>query len=68
MRENQDLPAYVTCMAGGVKSLKVAVRELALDIVDETLEANHIDKSELLRLACLIKQNSGGELFPANSL
>ena len=29
-----------------MKSLKVAVRELRLAIVDETLEANHIDKSE----------------------
>ena len=43
-RENQDLPAYVT-MAGN-EVFKVAVRELA-HIVDETLEANHIDKSEL---------------------
>ncbi|WP_306781349.1 3-oxoacyl-[acyl-carrier-protein] synthase III C-terminal domain-containing protein, partial [Klebsiella aerogenes] len=37
-------PAYVT-MAGN-EVFKVAVRELA-HIVDETLEANHIDKSEL---------------------
>lgn len=43
-RENDDLPAYVT-MAGN-EVFKVAVRELA-HIVDETLEANKIDKSEL---------------------
>lgn len=43
-RENNDLPAYVT-MAGN-EVFKVAVRELA-HIVDETLEANKIDKSEL---------------------
>ncbi|MBG3079095.1 ketoacyl-ACP synthase III [Proteus mirabilis] len=43
-KENEDLPAYVT-MAGN-EVFKVAVRELA-HIVDETLEANNIDKSEL---------------------
>lgn len=43
-RENQDASAYVT-MAGN-EVFKVAVRELA-HIVDETLEANNIDKSEL---------------------
>ncbi|MCT8248014.1 beta-ketoacyl-ACP synthase III [Proteus faecis] len=43
-RENDDLSAYVT-MAGN-EVFKVAVRELA-HIVDETLEANKIDKSEL---------------------
>ncbi|MCW9687943.1 beta-ketoacyl-ACP synthase III [Proteus terrae] len=43
-RESVDLPAYVT-MAGN-EVFKVAVRELA-HIVDETLEANKIDKSEL---------------------
>ncbi|EEG83684.1 MULTISPECIES: beta-ketoacyl-ACP synthase III [Proteus] len=43
-KENEDLPAYVT-MAGN-EVFKVAVRELA-HIVDETLEANKIDKSEL---------------------
>lgn len=43
-KENEDLPAYVT-MAGN-EVFKIAVRELA-HIVDETLEANNIDKSEL---------------------
>ncbi|OAT47099.1 3-oxoacyl-[acyl-carrier-protein] synthase, KASIII [Proteus hauseri ATCC 700826] len=43
-RENQDASAYVT-MAGN-EVFKVAVRELA-HIVDETLEKNNIDKSEL---------------------
>ncbi|CRL59192.1 beta-ketoacyl-ACP synthase III [Proteus penneri] len=43
-KENENLPAYVT-MAGN-EVFKVAVRELA-HIVDETLEANKIDKSEL---------------------
>ncbi|QAV24317.1 beta-ketoacyl-ACP synthase III [Proteus hauseri] len=43
-RENQDASAYVT-MAGN-EVFKVAVRELA-HIVDETLEKNNLDKSEL---------------------
>ncbi|WP_235376097.1 beta-ketoacyl-ACP synthase III [Proteus faecis] len=43
-REHDDLSAYVT-MAGN-EVFKVAVRELA-HIVDETLEVNKIDKSEL---------------------
>lgn len=43
-RENLDIPAYVT-MAGN-EVFKVAVRELA-HIVDETLEKNNLDKSEL---------------------
>ncbi|HGM5307962.1 TPA: beta-ketoacyl-ACP synthase III [Serratia marcescens] len=43
-RQNQDKPAYVT-MAGN-EVFKVAVTELAR-IVDETLQANNMDRSEL---------------------
>ncbi|HGE8409906.1 TPA: beta-ketoacyl-ACP synthase III [Serratia marcescens] len=43
-RQNQDKPAYVT-MAGN-EVFKVAVTELAR-IVDETLQANNLDRSEL---------------------
>lgn len=43
-RETPDAPAYVTMTGNEV--FKVAVRELA-HIVDETLDANKIDKSEL---------------------
>ncbi|HBC0621997.1 TPA: ketoacyl-ACP synthase III [Serratia marcescens] len=43
-RQNQDKPAYVT-MAGN-EVFKVAVTELAR-IVDETLRANNLDRSEL---------------------
>lgn len=43
-RQNQDKPAYVT-MAGN-EVFKVAVTELAR-IVDETLQANSMDRSEL---------------------
>ncbi|TXE58362.1 ketoacyl-ACP synthase III [Serratia ureilytica] len=43
-RRNQDKPAYVT-MAGN-EVFKVAVTELAR-IVDETLQANNMDRSEL---------------------
>ncbi|EMJ4648457.1 ketoacyl-ACP synthase III [Serratia marcescens] len=43
-RQNQDKPAYVT-MAGN-EVFKVAVTELAR-IVDETLHANNMDRSEL---------------------
>lgn len=43
-RQNQDKPAYVT-MAGN-EVFKVAVTELAR-IVDETLQANNMDRNEL---------------------
>ncbi|PKH26319.1 3-oxoacyl-ACP synthase [Enterobacterales bacterium CwR94] len=43
-RENQDTPSYLT-MAGN-EVFKVAVTELA-HIVDETLAANNLDRSEL---------------------